>query len=298
MKRALVLGGGGPIGIAWETAVCAGLLESGIDVREADLIVGTSAGSVVGASLAHGRDPRDLMKEARARRPDAPPPGGSDRDMAEVTAVFQFWTSFEDMTEAACRELGAAAVTVRTEPEEQWLATFANRWDGWPEKPFLVTAVDCGTGAFKVFDAHSHVPIEVAVTASCTVPGIVPPVTIDGHRYMDGGVRSGTSADLAQRIEPDIVLILAPMGRRGGGVDRLAAKQVAREMGELERVGAKVHLVHLDDVTKEIVGMNLMDPTRVPEVLDSGLAQGRRLAADLREWWRHGAHVGVQGKAH
>ncbi len=292
MKRALVLGGGGPIGIAWETAVTAGLLESSIDVREADLIVGTSAGSVVGASLAHGRDPRDLLKEAREMRPDAPPPGGRDRDMAEVAAVFQLWTSFDDMSEAACKELGAAALTVRTEPEEQWLATFANRWDGWPEKPLLVTAVDCGTGAFKVFDAHSHVPIDVAVTASCTVPGIVPPVTIDGHRYMDGGVRSGTSADLAQRIEPDLVLILAPMGRREGGVDRLARKQVAREMGELEGVGAKVHLVHFDDATKDVVGMNLMDPTRVPDVLETGLAQGRRLAADLREWWRHGAHVG------
>ena len=290
MKRALVLGGGGPIGIAWETAVTAGLLESGIDVREADLIVGTSAGSVVGASLAHGQDPRDMLQQTRETRAVAAP-RGPDRDMAEVAAVFQLWTSFEDMTEAACKEVGAAAVTIQTVPEEQWLATFANRWDGWPEKPFLVTAVDCGTGAFKVFDAHSHVPIERAVTASCTVPGIVPPVTIDGHRYMDGGVRSGTSADLAQRIEPQLVLILAPMGRREGGVDRLAAKQVAREMGELERVGAKVHLVHFDDATKDVVGMNLMDPTRVPDVLETGLAQGRRLAADLREWWRHGERI-------
>ena len=298
MKRALVLGGGGPIGIAWETAVCAGLLESGIDVREADLIVGTSAGSVVGASLAHGQDPRHMMTQTRETNA-APPVGGPGRDMAEVAAVFQLWTSFEDMTEAACKEVGAAAVTIKTIPEEQWLTTFANRgWDGWPRKPLLVTAVDCGTGAFKVFDAHSHVPVEVAVTASCTVPGIVPPVTIDGHRYMDGGVRSGTSADLAGRIEPDLVLILAPMGRREGGVDRLAAKQVAREMGELERAGAKVHLVHFDDATKDAVGMNLMDPTRVPDVLDTGLAQGRRLADQLREWWRHGAHAGTQSKTH
>jgi NTE family protein len=115
-----------------------------------------------------------------------------------------------------------------------------------------------------------------------------PPVTIGGRRYMDGGVRSGTSADLAQRIEPDIVLILAPMGRRGGGVDRLAAKQVAREKGELEAAGASVRLVHFDDATKDIVGMNLMDPTRVPEVLEAGLAHGRRLAGEIRAWWRKG----------
>lgn len=290
MKRALVLGGGGPIGIAWESAMAAGLLDAGIDVRDADLIVGTSAGSVVGTSLAHGADARDLVTEQR--QPREGPPASVNRDLAEVAAVFQLWSSFDDMTEAACKEVGAAALSVNTVPEEQWLATFESRaWPGWPEKPLLITTVDCGTGAFKVFDSHSGAPIVRAVTASCSVPGLVPPVTIDGRRYMDGGVRSGTSADLAQRIEPEIVLILAPMGRRDGGVDRLAAKQVAREMGELQAAGANVHLVHFDDATKEIVGQNLMDPTRVPAVLDAGLAHGRRLAGEIRDWWRHGARV-------
>ncbi|HYM15873.1 MAG TPA: patatin-like phospholipase family protein [Dehalococcoidia bacterium] len=285
MRRALVLGGGGAVGIAWETGICAGLLAGGVDVREADVIVGTSAGSVVGTSLAHGSDPRDLFEEQR--RPREAPPAVPGRDMAEVAAIFRLWTSFDDMTEAACKEVGAAAVSASTVPEEQWLATFASRgWPGWPAKPLLVTAVDCATGAFKAFDAQSAVPIVHAVTASCSVPGLAPPVTIDGRRYMDGGVRSGTSADLAQRIEPDVVLIVAPMGRRDGGVDRLAAKQLAREMGELEAAGVGVHLVQFDDVTKQLVGQNLMNPASAPPAAEAGLAHGQRLAVDLRRWWR------------
>jgi NTE family protein len=213
-------------------------------------------------------------------------------DMAAVADVFALWASFDEMTPEHCAQVGRLALDMKTMSEADWLAGFAaNGWPGWPAAPLLITAVDCESGQLRAFDSASGVPIERAVAASCAVPGLFPPVTIDGRRYMDGGVRSGTSADLAQRIEPQLVLILAPMGRREGGVDRLAAKQVAREMGELERVGAKVHLVHFDDATKDVVGMNLMDPTRVPDVLETGLAQGRRLAADLREWWRHGERI-------
>jgi NTE family protein len=287
MKRALVLGGGGLVGIAWEMGIVAGFAEAGIDLRDADLIVGTSAGSVIGTHLAHGRDPATLEESRRgaaARPPSSVPP-----DVATLTAVFQLWASFDEMTQDACAQVGRLALAAKTVPEDEWLAGFAaNDWPGWPEKPLLITAVDCESGAFKVFDRQSGVEVHKAVTASCSVPGMVPPVTIGGRRYMDGGVRSGTSGDLAQRIEPDRVLIIAPLGSPGAaasGVGRVIAKQIAREKGELEGVGAKVFLIQLDEAAREAVGGNLMDPARAAPAAEAARAHMRRIADEVREWW-------------
>ncbi len=284
MKRALVLGGGGAVGIAWETGVVAGLLAGGIDVRGADLIVGTSAGSVVGTHLAHGRDPQALLE---GRREPAPGPNGSvTPDMSALAAVFGMWSSFDEMTPERCAQIGRMALEAKTMPEGQWLAGFAaNGWSGWPAKPLLITAVDCESGAFRAFDAGMGVPLERAVAASCSVPGMFPPVTIDGRRYTDGGLRSGTSADLAARIEPHRVLIIAPMGASARGISVLAAKQIARETAALEATGAKVHAVRFDDAAKEAAGANLMDPQRAAPSAAAGDAQGRRLADGLRAWW-------------
>lgn len=287
MKRALVLGGGGNVGIAWETAIVAGLLDGGVDVREADLVIGTSAGSVVGSHIAHGRDPREALRQLRE---DPPPPGlgnGPPPDVALLTKTFTTWASFEEMTAAACAEVGALALAAKTIPEAAWVASFdRNEWPGWPETPLLVAAVDCESGAFRALDSGDGVPIERACAASCSVPGMFPPVTIDGRRYTDGGVRSGTSADLAQRIEPDIALIVAPMGLSGRGTGLLFARQIATEKGELEAAGVLVRVVQFDAASKEAGGDNLMDPTRRLPVAAAGEAQGRTLAKGLQPWWQ------------
>ncbi len=285
MKRAVVLGGGGNVGIAWELGVLAALAEGGIDAREADLVVGTSAGSVVGAQIGHGRDPRALLAERRAA-PAQPSgeaaPGAVPQDAA---GVFALWVSATEMTQAHAAQVGALALQARTMPEEQWLAGFAvNGWPGWPAQTLVVTAVECESGAFRAIDRASGVPIERAVAASCAVPGLFPPVTVDGVRCMDGGVRSGTSADLAQRIEPDVVLVVAPIGWAGRGIHRLAAQQLAQEMAALESVGAKVRLIEPDDGARAHMG-NLMDPAEALPAADTGYAHARRLAAGLRAWW-------------
>ncbi|MBI2723991.1 MAG: patatin-like phospholipase family protein, partial [Chloroflexi bacterium] len=104
MKRALVLGGGGAVGIAWETGVVAGLLDEGIDVRIADLVVGTSAGSVVGTSLALGRDPRDLLQQAARASNGTPPRRPADPDAA--MAVFRMWGRIQKFTDEEFAEVG------------------------------------------------------------------------------------------------------------------------------------------------------------------------------------------------
>ena len=281
MTRALVLGGGGAVGIAWEIGVLAGLLDGGIDARDADLIVGTSAGSVVGTSIAHGRDPRDLLEEHRNRPPRE---GGSGFVAPDAPATFQLWASFDEITQDAAAAIGRQAMQARTMPPEQWLAAFAaNGWPGWPEKPLLITAVECESGAFHVFDRASHVPVERAVGASCAVPGLAPPVEIGGKHYMDGGVGSGTSADLAQRIEPDAVLIVAPLGWNDSALGRIWGKHIAREFTALESAGANVRLIQPDDAARTHMS-NMMDPTEAIPAATTGHAHARTLAAEWRKW--------------
>lgn len=283
MKRALVLGGGGNVGIAWELAIIAGLLDSGLDVRNADLVIGTSAGSVVGTHVAHGRDAREVIAEAASR----PLLGGVAPDMSSLAAVFSLWASFDEMTEEHCAQVGRAALaSTPVTSEDAWLASFEqNGWPGWPGKPLLTTAVDAESGAFKAFERDSGVEIHRAVAASCSVPGLFPPVSIGGRRYTDGGVRSGTSADLAQRIEPDRVLIVAPMGATDRGVSALAAKQIERETAGLEAKGAQVYAIRFDDAAKKASGQNLMDPARAAPTAVAGTGHAQRIAAELRAWW-------------
>lgn len=286
MKKALVLGGGGVVGVAWETAVLAGLMDGGVDVRDADLIVGTSAGSIVGTQIARGRDPREMLRENQARSADAPPPGKMPPP-DEMLKVFRVWASFDEMTDAACAAVGQAALASPTMSEAEYAARFASNGEGgWPDNTLLITAVDCDSGALRVFEAASGVPLEMAISASCAVPGMFPPVTIEGRRYTDGGVRSGTSADLAMRFEPEAVLVIAPMGGAGSKLGEQIARTMAREIAALEAAGAQVTLVQFDEATRAAAGASLMDPAGAPAAAAAGEAQGRRIAAGLAKVWR------------
>jgi NTE family protein len=284
VKRALVLGGGGNVGIAWELGVVAALLDGGVDLRDADLIVGTSAGSVVGTHLGHGRDARELVSRQRER--DTAPLEDVKPDAETVAAIFRLWACDTTMPQSRCAEIGRMALAAPTMPEDRLVERFhGHDWPGWPEKPLLITAVDCESGALRVFARSHGVPIERACAASCSVPGLFPPVTIEGRRYTDGGVASGTSADLAQRIEPDIVLILAPMGTLGGAYHALMAAHIAREKTALEAAGASVRVLHPDERARDAIGGVLMDPSKAPAGMEHGLRQGNEAAARLVAWW-------------
>jgi NTE family protein len=292
MTRILVLGGGGAVGVAWEAAILAGMLEGGFDARDADAVIGTSAGSIVGSWVAHGDD---LAQRARERGDTSserrPPP--MPTDVTAIGELFRLWGSFDDMTPERSAQVGALALKAPTASEGEMLASFSGETDAWPDKPLLILAVDCESGEHRVFTAKDGVSINVARAASCSVPGLFPPITIDGHRYTDGGVRSWTSADLALSLQPERVLIVAPAGVEGqAGVRGLAARQVAREMQQLQSAGVPARLVTFDDVALR-AGQNLMDPASAVAAADAGLAHGRRIAAELQAWW-DGAAGGAQ----
>jgi NTE family protein len=275
-RRALVLGGGGITGIAWEWGILAGLAEAGIALSDADLVVGTSAGSVVGAQVANGLDPA-VRYEAQL----APPDG-------ELAGAFGTGTMVR---------YGLAMLVGSHAPRKvrQRLGRLALRVDGdesarvavvdsrlpvkeWPSETALrITAVDAETGEFRVFDRDSGVPLVRAVAASCAVPGVWPPVTIDGSRYMDGGMRSGTNADLAAGY--DRVVVLAPLPRGVGPLTGAIA-----QVEELRRE-ASVSLVSPDAAALRAIGRNVLDPGKRAAAARAGLAQAASVADEVRAVW-------------
>lgn len=282
-KRALVLGGGGTVGIAWETGLAAGLQEQGIPLGAADLIVGTSAGSVVGAQLAAGYDPRLVLQMHRAMAGAVS--GQAERavfDAQVIGEVFARWGSAGEMSADVRRELGALALKARTVPEDTYVGTIAQVMGvpEWPEQRLLITSVDAGSGDFVVWERGGTAPLERAVAASCCVPGIFPPVTIEGRRYVDGGVRSGTNADLV--AGSGIVVIIAPLGERQFPHGRLAMEQ---EIAALRAGGSTVELVLPDASALDAFGPDMMDATRIVPAAEAGYRQGLALAERLQAVW-------------
>jgi NTE family protein len=285
-RRAIVLGGGGVVGIAWETGVLKGLRDAGLDPAAVDLVIGTSAGATVGAQLASGRPLGELF--AAQLTPDD---GGTARLLAEAdpsaaTEIFALHAARGTLDPAVRAEVGAMALKAKTAPEAQRLAFVAARLGvtDWPATPLLITAVDAQDGAAKTFDRSSGASLSQAVAASGAVAGLFPPVTIAGRRYIDGGYRSGTWADLAEGC--DLVLIVTPVGETAEGVFALLYRQLEHEVDGLRRLGATAHVIQPDAAALAAFGPNMMDPTRRAAGAREGVRQGRAAAEELRPHWR------------
>jgi len=292
-ERALVLGGGGPVGIAWEAGLAAGLHEGGVDVTRADFILGTSAGSFVGAQLAGRRDPASLARAQiemgraqaeEARDPNRPKP--RPPDLAPLLSFFAEMPVEGETSVEVLKRIGAFALAAPTISEVDFLKTFGSLAQGpraWPER-FACTAVDAESGAFKVWSAADEIPLARAVASSCCVPGIFPPIEINGRRWMDGGMRSSTSADLAAAYER--VLVVAVVAG-GSGDPRLALlnARLERERAKIDECGGASEVITPDDASLEAFGSNLMNASRRAEIAEAGWAQGRREAERLAPFW-------------
>jgi NTE family protein len=289
MTRAVVLGGGGPVGIAWESGLAAGLAETGADLAAADFIMGTSAGSVVGAQLALGRPAESLARTqlANAQAPNRgnPTPGQAAPDLLPLMELMTRAASHQGPPEDLRREIGAFALQAKTPAEDQFIASFGAAIGSaeWPPKRYACTAVDTASGEFVVWDNDSGVPLAAAVASSCSVPGIYPPITINGRRYMDGGMRSATNADLAKGY--DTVLVVAVTAAAAGPMAEAFRARLEGELEALRAGGSTVELIVPDAASQSAFGLNLMDFSRRTGAAEAGLAQGRAIGANLAAVW-------------
>jgi NTE family protein len=278
-KTALVLGAGGVTGVAWELGVLYGLQNAGIELATADLVVGTSAGAMVAAALTSSVPLPELYARQRTTAPN------ERAARIPPLALVQFlWTALttRDPVRYAQRR-GRTALSATTMSEAERLAELEASLPShaWPARRVLIAAVDAETGAFTTFDAACGAPLSHAVAASCSDPGVWPPVTIGGRRYIDGGIRSPVNADLAAGCER--VVVVAPM-RSGFGPSVPLASQVA----SLEAGGAKVAVIEPDAASRSAIGSNNLDPSRRPAAAEAGLSQASQVAAAVREVWAAG----------
>jgi NTE family protein len=280
-RDALVLAGGGVAGIAWETGVLLGLEDSAPQLARhlnaaSTRYIGTSAGSTVAAQISSGTP---LQKLFDAQIAGAVPEITVSLDLRTFGAMMADATAGADAPQEVRRRIGTIARTAQTPSPEARRKVIESRLPShlWPERDLLITAINTDTGELRLFDRASGVNLVDAVAASCAVPGIWPPVEIEGSFYMDGGMRSSANADLAAGAQH--VLILVP----GPEVSPLGP---AIPAVELEALGdARVHIVYADDESLLAIGMNPLDPATRGPAAEAGRRLGRKIAETVASYW-------------
>lgn len=270
--RALVLGGGGVAGIAWMTGVLLGLEDEGMRLREADVLIGTSAGSTVAAQIAGDTGLEDLFQRqinpARQVVELTPKPHLLELTGNALPVLFKLGDPVE-----RTRRIGDLAAKTTTVEEAVRRAVIAARLPvhDWPDRMLKVVAVDIATGEPRIFDRLSGVDLVDAVAASCAVPGMWPPVSIGNNRYMDSGIRSSDNADLAAGCGR--IVVMSPLGT--WGMQLPGGKGLAAQVDELRSSGSKVLVIEPDDASRKAIGDNPLSPNARIPAAQAGRVQGR-----------------------
>ena len=287
---ALVLGAGGTVGMAYHAGSLRALqLVGGVDPAGCDLIMGTSAGSVIGAYLRSGWTSEDLWQLALGTHPMSPGYGPDDVE-ARRRAIFT--PAWRTPAELAGRAVGSAYVIARSMfgvppvalPRavrrlfpggmftlEEGRRRFAEELpEGWPERELWIVAFDIRRRRRVVLgrEGSPEVTLPRAVLASCAIPGVYPPVRVGSHLLVDGGVRSTTHLDLASKAGHELIIGVAPMAFdpaaappplrqliRGG-----PTRALAREAARARAAGAEVLLVRPTPAELALHGANMMRP--------------------------------------
>jgi NTE family protein len=276
-KNALVLGGGGIAGIAWETGVLRGIAdESPTAARvllDSDVLVGTSVGSSVAAQISSGLAIEDLFeRQIQANSAEIDPGNGID------TVVELFLQAVADPHSTVTQKrqrIGAVALATETVAEPVRRDVIAGRLPSrhWSDRVLRVTAIDIDTGKLVVFDRDSGVKLVDAVTASCAVPGVWPPVTFGERRYMDGGIGSTINLDVAG--DCDMAVVLVPAG------ESAPSSFGEGPASEIAAFGGTALGLFADDESLAAFGSNPLDPRCRIASAQAGRAQGRREAAGV-----------------
>ena len=300
VQRGVVLGAGGVLGAAWTIGALAALQqERGADPREAAALLGTSAGSVLAASLACGvgvdvlldhqrgivnaEAPQlhyDLDHDSGGALPPLPRPGIASARGVLSTALRPWRTTPMGALSAVLPEGRGSLAPVgglvdAVCPRGAW-AAHPRTW---------IVAMDLDSGRRVVFgrDDAPHAGLRDAVMASCSIPGWYAPVRIGGRRYVDGGTCSPTSLDLLAPLGLDEVVVLSPMtsfsydapttlaGRMERRLRRLVTKRLVGEIRKVTATGTAVTVLAPGAEDLAAIGANLMDPSRRTRVLETSV---------------------------
>jgi NTE family protein len=301
-----VLGGGGATGLAYHAGALTALeLDLGWDVRSADVLVGTSAGAIVAVLLRAGVPPSDLAARSVGIEPMttpaamtvglvAPPdlPAFSLRSLARpprlpslglMAAVARRPWLFDPVSTAM-----ALMADGMVDLQDEALGLVRGIGRDWPTRATWICAVRQHDLRRVVFGRSAALPRPVdAVAASCAVPGYFSPVQIDGRRFVDGGVRSPTNADVLHREELDLVVVVSPMSSRAPGLAgvhaaarRYSAAKLGREVAALERSGIPTVVLEPGADVARLWGLDLMDSSRRREITGAAILDaGEQLRA-------------------
>ncbi|MEU2742142.1 patatin-like phospholipase family protein [Streptomyces sp. NPDC007095] len=275
---ALVLGGGGLTAYAWQVGMLAGLADAGLDLGGADVLAGTSAGSLLAVELAAGAAPTDLYEAQVARKRAM-----MEVDFTFVMTVKYLWAALGSRDPATVvKRLGRLSLNVRDVTESDVFDAIRPQLpvQDWPERPVRLFAVDALTGEPAGFGAGSGVDLVTAMSATCALPPLFPPITIGAGRWMDGGVRSTTNADLAHDCRR--VVVLAPVPTVPG-----ATPSAFDQVASLEAGGTRAALLVPDRAARRAFGRNALDASRIPGAAQAGLRQAAEYAEEVRAIW-HG----------
>ena len=297
-RRGLVLGAGGVLGASWTIGALNALEEvTGWNPCDAEVVIGTSAGSVLAAFVANGITPAQLLNHQRGivvpgdpvieydasgerALPLMPRPGlGSAKLLRNVVRHPSRITPMGAAVSILPRGRGSLDSVRRLVeavcPAGEW-APHPNCW---------IVAMDYETGKRIPFGREGAPPagLSEAVTASCAIPGWYAPVTIDGHRYVDGGACSPTSLDLVTPLELDEVYVLSPMtsfdydspntrlAKMERQFRRVVTRRLIKEAVKVRRTGTPVVMLGPGADDLEAIGANLMDASRRDAVLETSL---------------------------
>lgn len=277
LRRALVLGSGGLTGLAWEVGVLEGLADAGLDLAS-DLVVGTSAGALVGARLTSGWTLAELAAILLQ-------PGLDPGPLAPMRARRSFLlpllaAQLHPDRQRALAWLGRRAASDWTaERESTWVAAVSGDLAGrpWPAS-LAIVATDATSGRPVLLDARHPADLAAAVAATCALPGVYPAVRTGDRLLFDGGLRSPANLDVAGSAE--VVLALAPLT----GAIR-AHRRPGVQAARLRAVGTRVVLLTPDVAGRRTIGLDVLAAGRVPAALEAGRALGAHRAAVVRAAW-------------
>ncbi|WP_433672776.1 patatin-like phospholipase family protein [Nocardia sp. CA-136227] len=271
IRRALVLGGGGAVGLSWMAGVVIALREAGFDPAAADRIVGTSAGAVVGAALAADVDLNLLLRRPSTGTAELEPIRFDPNSFGEILGLLG--TPGLDPAEAR-RRAGARALEMNLGDPATHIArigAFLGHSD-WPQRDLLITAISVETGELRAWTPGGKATLPEALASSTSVPGVFPPIPIDGAHYFDGGMRSPINADLAAGAER--MLVIEPLAHL------FPHAPSDRDLG-----GAATMFIAPDADAIAAFGRDLFSADALVPAYEAGARQGAAAAPGVRDFW-------------